>query len=219
MSNSTPPPRRPTTDAASFPLPTLPAGLDVQDYIKTLVSPFEDARGALLSVIASAQTSIYLADYGFTMIDLCDLLIAKAQAGVRVVMVLDHTQAMGTTEHPLVQRLIEAAKQTALLSVVISTSPHKGAIMHLKTAICDGYLCVDGSFNFSGQDGDHGAEAEANDLNIIPSVKRAALFTGRIMQIHDWALVHEARYQTIGPDASVGAAPPDGGDVAPTPRT
>ncbi len=83
----------------------------------------------------------------------------------------------------------------------------------------DSWLCLDGSFNFSGKGEEDGAQAEANDLNIVPSRKRAALFTGRIMALHDWALTHEARYQLIGPEATIGARPPEGGDAAPSPRT
>ncbi len=201
-----------------LPLPALPEGFDLQDLVQTLISPWDDARAALLAAIASATTSIYIADYGLTMPDLVDALIAKAAQGVRVVVVLDHTESTGTAEHPLVLRLVEAATRTPLLSVVIATSP-TGHIMHLKTMVIDAWLVVDGSYNFSGKRNEEGAQAEVNDLNIVPSRKRAALFTGRIMALHDWALTHEARYQVIGPEATIGARPPDGGDVAPSPRT
>ena len=193
----------------SFPL--LPADFDVQDVIDSRVSPYQDARGLIMQEVGKATTSIYVADFGWTMPDLQELLIQKAASGVRVVIVLDHSQSAGSTEHPLVASLVDAARSTPLLSVVIATSPESHAIMHLKTVCIDGTVTISGSFNLSGKDDHAGAQREVNQVDVIRSHKRALYYTGYIMIVHDFALTHEPQYQIVPPEATIAAstAPPE----------
>jgi hypothetical protein len=62
----------------------------------------------VLDLIDSAAQSIRVADYSYNLPALTMALVAKHKAGVDVALVLDHSQAAGTTEKPQVAALVEA---------------------------------------------------------------------------------------------------------------
>lgn len=142
---------------------------------QTFFSPDDDVLGAFLKFIGSAQKLIRIADYSFNLAPLVDLLIAKHQAGVDVALVLDRTQAAGTTEKPQVERL-----RAAGVPLRIGTSS-KRKIMHCKFAVVEEDWVSSGSWNYTGT-----ASDENNVLDLEHNATRATAFLAYWQEMWDW---------------------------------
>ena len=95
-----------------------------------------------------------------------------------IVFLLDKSQTVsrsGKYEQAQIKRLRDAG-----IEVVIGTSEQKHNIMHLKMTIRDGLWVEDGSWNYSKS-----ANTQANNVNVIKSPKRAALF------LKDWQRMYD----------------------------
>ena len=112
--------------------------------MRTLFAPDDDTTGEFLKFIGGAQSSITMLIYGYHLPALSDILIAKHKAGVRVRIILDHSQEAGKAEGVEVQRLIDAG-----VPILIGTSPEHGQILHTKMTVVDGEHVEDGSWNYS----------------------------------------------------------------------
>lgn len=156
----------------------------IQLGIQTYFSPDDDTQAVFLRFLQQAQTSIYIAIYGFHLPPAQDLLIAKAQAGVPVAIIMDHTQADGKYEAPEVQHLIQGG-----CAVTIGSS-EKHHIMHHKFAVVDDLHVLAGSWNFS-----QSASLEDNFLQITSNTDHAALFIAKWHEMHDWMHQYEPQWQ------------------------
>jgi phosphatidylserine/phosphatidylglycerophosphate/cardiolipin synthase-like enzyme len=150
------------------------------------LSPDDDCHAALLAAARSATKSLHVLIYGFTLPDLVDVLIQKQHAGLSVGVVVDHTQASGATQEPLMQRLVDAG-----VPVTITTS--HGAIMHEKCLLVDlelgadhnASLAVYGSWNFS-----RGANKQANHLQSDNDPSICAAFWQQYQQMQQYGVAH-----------------------------
>jgi len=148
----------------------LPAGcedIDPQDLIETVATPKQSGLAAYLKFLDRAQSSVYVAIYGFTEASIGDKLIALHKDGKTVRVLADRSQAKGRYGKALILKLRQAG-----IEVTIGTSPRSG-IMHKKFTIIDGVWVEDGSWNYSAS-----ADKQANLLNFMRSKKRADLLMG-----------------------------------------
>lgn len=88
-------------------------------------SPDDDTVAAYLTWLSS-QTFIRIADFSFNLVALTDLLISRHQSGADISLVLDKSQASGSTEIPQIARL-----RVSGIPLVLGTS-RKHRIMHDK---------------------------------------------------------------------------------------
>lgn len=147
--------------------------------VRTLYSPVDDVKGALLFLIGSAQAEVDVAMYGFADPDLAHALrLLLANPAVRVQLTLDSSQAAGAHE-----REILAAEAFPNSSVAVGCSEH-GRIMHMKLMIIDGTVLVSGSTNWSGA----AEHLQDNELTVTISPARAAEARQRINTIHQHML-------------------------------
>jgi phosphatidylserine/phosphatidylglycerophosphate/cardiolipin synthase-like enzyme len=154
--------------------------IDPQDYIETSFMPYQSGIDAYLKFLDGTKTSLRVAVYELTEPRIVDKAIELKQRGVKdIIFLLDHSQTVarsGKYEQPLIKRLRDAG-----IEVVIGTSEAKHNIMHLKMTIRDGLWVEDGSWNYSKS-----ANTQANDVNVIKSRKRAALFLADWKRMYDF---------------------------------
>ena len=155
--------------------------------VKSLFSPDDDVAAEILKEVGSAQSSILMMIYGFTLVPLVDLLIAKHQAGITVQLVLDKTQAAGKTESLQVERL-----KAAGVDFVIGTSPKAHQIMHEKGICIDNVHVITGSYNFSAS-----AANQVNHCDFIYSKDRADWFTKQFASLRDWIVTNEPQQPLV----------------------
>jgi len=151
------------------------SGVDPQDYIETVFTPYQSGLAAYLNFLDGTKHSLRIASYSLTEESITDKPIELKGRGVKDIIVLvDKSQTLSggrnktglKYQQEQVQRLRDAG-----IEVVIGTSEKRGQIMHLKATVRDGEWVEDGSWNYSGS-----ADFQNNNLNIIRSPKRAKLF-------------------------------------------
>lgn len=147
---------------------------------ETYFSPDEDCEAVLIAFVQSAKISVRLADYSFNLQSLTDTLIAQYAAGIDVQLVLDKSQAAGSSERPIVAEL-----RAAGVPLVVGTSD-KHRILHSKFLVVDGIAVLSGSYNFT-----HTASLENNYFDIAHNPLRAQAFTDAWQTMHDWIETHE----------------------------
>jgi phosphatidylserine/phosphatidylglycerophosphate/cardiolipin synthase-like enzyme len=160
----------------------------------TYFAPYDDVSDVLVSLAKSATTSIHLDIYGLTFGPLIDALIERDAAGVHVNIVADHSQAMGTTEKPQLQRLCDAG-----IDLLVGVSA-RGGIDHSKYIVVDGELgaadpasCVGfGSFNFSLS-----AESQDNTFSVRSDAGLVSAFLANWQRVHDDAAGRHPEWQPI----------------------
>jgi phosphatidylserine/phosphatidylglycerophosphate/cardiolipin synthase-like enzyme len=113
--------------------------------------PQDACKDKLIDKVNSAQKSIYIAIYSFTLDDLASALISAKQRGVDVKVIFDYDQS--TSSYSDDEKLIAAG-------IPIARRNGSG-YMHNKFTIIDGNLIATGSFNYS-QNAD-----ERNDENLV----------------------------------------------------
>lgn len=122
--------------------------------VYTLPKDGDDARAVFLELLHSPGET-WIADYGFTEADLCREIETADQNGIIVHLLLDRSQAAGSTERKVLADLIAQLKQsdvTITTAGPLSKSPSQ--IMHSKAMVVratDGGedWCWFGSVNFS----------------------------------------------------------------------
>lgn len=166
--------------------------------IRTLFAPFDDTAGEFLRFIQSAQSSIDMQIYGCHLPALTQALIAKHQAGVRVSIILDHTQAEGTAEAGEVQKLVDAG-----VPLLVGTSPVHHAILHSKFTVIDEQSVEHGSWNYSLS-----ASQQSNDMHYVEgSAEYAAAYLRHHDRIRAFILLHEMAMQPTGATPASAALP------------
>ncbi len=108
--------------------------------VEVYFSPEDHPLTHLMPLLEGAQKSIYFMAFNFTDDDLSQLLIAKAQQGVKVAGVFDERQAHTSKGHEY-----EHLK-AAGLPVFLDANPYA---MHHKVFIIDEEIVVFGSYNFT----------------------------------------------------------------------
>lgn len=147
---------------------------------KTYFSPDDDTTGAYLAFLGTATKKVRLADYSFNMDAIVELLIELKNKGVDVQLVLDRSQASGSTEKPEVAKLREAG-----VNFVVGTSD-KHKIMHNKFTVIDDEWVQSGSWNYTTA-----ASDENNFFDVEHSPTRAAQFSAYWQEMYDWISANE----------------------------
>lgn len=153
--------------------------------VVTLFAPFDDTQAAFLKFVGRAKKSICVSIYGFHLPPLTALLVAKHQAGVKVSVILDHTQAEGKAESGEVQKLVDAG-----VPLLIGTSPIHRQILHSKFTIVDGKAVEVGSWNYSLS-----ASQQSNTMTFIEDRAYARTFVQHWNRIRDFITLHEMAMQ------------------------
>lgn len=182
----------------------MPAEASVR--VRTLFAPFDSVTDAYLAFLQSARRSVYIVCYGFTLAPLMDTLIAQHQAGVRVSLILDHTQAAGVAERVQVQRLLDAQ-----VPLFIGTSPVHRQILHSKFTVVDERAVESGSWNYSLS-----ASAQSNTLTFVEDADYARAYLEHFHRLWGFIHLHEMVMQPAGETAAEDA-PADALADDPTP--
>lgn len=156
--------------------------------VRTLFAPFDSTAEEYLRFVSAARHSIHIIIYGLHLPALTDLLIAKHQAGVRVGLILDHTQAAGRAEAGEVARLVAAG-----VPLVIGTSPVHGQILHTKATIVDEVDVESGSWNYSLS-----ASQQSNTLTFVHDAEYARAYLDHWHRIRGFVTLHDMLYQPAG---------------------
>lgn len=165
-----------------FKFPPVPAGYP--DNQRTLYSPVDNVKGALLYLLGSAKQSLVVAMYGFADQDLANILYRKLiNEHVYVQITLDETQACGAHE-----KAILTAENYPSSSVAVGRS-ERSAIMHLKEFVIDGHIVGTGSTNWS----DNAETKQDNALVVIADPFVAAEARARIDCIHSSIVAKAAK--------------------------
>ena len=140
---------------------------DYAPNVRRFYSPQDNVHGAIRALLSGATQSIYVSMYGEDDPELTDIIIKAASDPTIFVQInLDKTQAAGTAEKSLVEKL-EGCPATR---VAVGTSA-SGLINHLKMVVCDSLFTLSGSTNWSqgkagggegAGDGKHGQNNEAS---------------------------------------------------------
>jgi phosphatidylserine/phosphatidylglycerophosphate/cardiolipin synthase-like enzyme len=145
----------------------------------TYFCPQDDAETALLAQVQSAKKTVRLCDYSYNLQNLTQILISLFKAGVDVSLVLDSSQAKGSTEVPEVTEI----KSSGIPLVIGESSDHK--IVHSKYVVIDDSIVCSGSYNFTNVAGQ-----EDNFMDVETSSDRAAAFTENWQQIRQWIVTN-----------------------------
>lgn len=117
---------------------------EVTTYFSPSRAAQAGAKGALMDELAKAQKRIQFLAFSYTDDEIGQLMLNKAQAGVKVEGVFEKSQAASRYSEYKTLNAAEAA--TPGLDVRIDTNP---ALMHHKVMIIDDSTLIMGSFNFS----------------------------------------------------------------------
>ncbi len=138
-----------------------------------LHSPEDPAQETYLSWIASAKSELYISDYSFNLVQYETIIPQLLAAGVHIGLVLDSSQAKGSSETPLIvffKKLLTQYPQSFVM--VLGESPdHK--INHDKFTVKDRLQVEYGSYNYTAA-----AEKENNFLVFDSDPQVAAWFRG-----------------------------------------
>lgn len=125
------------------------------------VCPQDHCSEKLIAFIQSANSSVHVMIYSFTLDEVADALIAAKQKGLDVKVLMDNTQA--GNQYSEDERLMAAGVEVKIMNL---PSTH---IFHHKVAIIDGKSFSTGSFNYS-QNADEG---NAENLMMVSNIKMA----------------------------------------------
>lgn len=156
--------------------------------VRTLFAPYDATTDEYLAFVSSAKRSIYILIYGMHLPALTETLIAKHRAGVKVNLILDHSQAAGRAESAEVQKLVDAG-----VPLLIGTSPVHHQILHTKATIIDECAVESGSWNYSLS-----ASAQSNTLTFVHDVEYARAYLQHWHTIRGFVALHDMIYQPKG---------------------
>ena len=147
---------------------------------EVLFAPQDPCQDRLLRFVRETGSTLLVADYSYNLHALTEELIALHQQGMAVHLVLDASQAAGSSERPEIAQL-----KAAGLDLVIGTSEdHR--IMHNKFLVRDGLDVLHGSYNFTST-----AAKESNVLMVERFPDLAGAFTAAWHRMRDWIVANE----------------------------
>ena len=140
---------------------------DYPQFIRTFYSPVDDVHGVLKAIIASCQSSLVVAMYGYDDDELAEIIAGHLDNdAIHCQITLDKSQAGGVHERAILEKY---KAQMDSNSVAIGTS-ERGAIMHRKMVVVDGTWRISGSTNWS----ESGECKQDNELTVVYSAVVAA---------------------------------------------
>lgn len=150
---------------------------DITEDLTTVFTPYTSGTNTYITWLDShcTRTSmVYVMDYTFTNQLVVDEYVKLANAGVRLHIMLDKSEFNAVKSEAL---LVDQLKQAGI-EVIITTSPVKHAIMHLKATVIDECYVENGSWNYTSA-----ADNQVNvlEFNNTPSLARGHEF----MQLWD----------------------------------
>ncbi len=135
----------------------------------------------------------YISAFGFTLQPMFDEIMAADAAGIKVHLLLDHSQSTGHAEAPKVKALALAMKNgdvTITTAGINSGKPSQ--IWHWKGLVVmhEPAVCWEGSVNFSLSGWDQG-----NSARIFQADEWAQVFIAQFEAHRLWARANEPQYQ------------------------
>jgi len=158
---------------------TLPSSFIAEVFF----SPNGGCEAQVIHWINAANQSIHVLIYSFTLDDVGAALISATERGIDVKVVFEKSQISQYSEYQ--------ALKAAGLPVKNDTNSE---LMHHKVAIIDGYIILDGSFNWSG----NAEERNNENLLVIRDPPLAQLFEAEFQKI--WS-------QSVGPETTTTVTP------------
>lgn len=155
---------------------------------RILFAPFDPTTQEFLAFLESAAHHIDTVVFGWHLPAMTDILVAKHQAGVKVSLLLDHSQAQGKAEKEEIAKLIAAG-----VPFLIGTSPQHGQIMHSKFTVVDGERVEHGSWNYSLSAG-----YQSNTVIFHEDAGIAQAFLAHHDQLRSFIVMHQQVYQPQG---------------------
>lgn len=130
-----------------------PIQAEVEDEV--LFSPEQSQQivQRLVRVADLAQTTLDVAIFGFTDLDVANALVMAKKRGVKVRVYRDKTQESGKAQHVITNILEKAGIEVKIKET--------SALMHMKLMISDSVRYATGSYNWSA-----GAKGQDNDLYV-----------------------------------------------------
>lgn len=127
------------------------------EQLQVCFTPTQSCLPKIIQAIDQANTNINLLGYAFTSKPITQALIQAKQRGVKIRIVLDHSQQFQKHAQDVIRQLYKAKIEVRF--------DHSVAIAHNKVLIIDEVLVITGSYNWS-----HAAEFKnAENLVFIPS--------------------------------------------------
>lgn len=142
--------------------------------IETYFSPDDGVERRIVELISGATQSIDMLAFSFTSDPIAAAILAKAQAGLAIRIVLDFDQAYSNTGGEY-QNLLDAGLDVRL--------DGNWEDMHHKVIVIDGETVITGSYNFSR------SAAERNDENVlvITDAALAGAYLGEFERVYSLA--------------------------------
>ena len=116
--------------------------------VQVYFSPNGGATDAVVDTLEHATNSVLVQAYSFTSAPIAKTLVDAHRRGVKVLVILDHSQR--------IEKYSEAdfLRNSSIPTLIDAQHP----IAHNKIIIIDGYLVLTGSFNFTRAAEEHNAE-------------------------------------------------------------
>ncbi len=140
--------------------------------VKVFFCPEDACADAVISLIDSANESVHVAVYSFTLDSIADALIRAKQRGVDVKVVLESQQV---SQYSVYEKLKDAG-----IDVLLDSNP---AYMHDKIAVIDGRIVITGSYNWTKRATNQNNE----NLVVIYSKKLSEEFEAELEKIYSSA--------------------------------
>ena len=152
-----------------------------------------EAQSAFLAVLHSPEDT-YLEDYGFALKELYDEIKKADDAGVVVHIMIDHLQACGHTEKPMVKELSEYLKHGDITITTAGPEAQKSSEIAHRKRIMDlaGNVAL-GSVNASHD----GFFSQTNDMISFNDIEYVKSAIERFKVRQAWARVHLKEAQVM----------------------
>jgi len=153
------------------------------------------AQQKFLALLANPG-EVWMSAYGFTLQPMFDELLRADARGVKIHLLLDHSQEAGRAEAPRVKNLVANLKHGDVTITTAGINSHAPSqIWHWKGFVvqrtaASQYDCWEGSTNFS-----QGAWLQGNSARTFSSAEWAQKFIQQFLAHREWARANEPQYQ------------------------
>ncbi|MDQ5935176.1 MAG: hypothetical protein QG574_2482 [Cyanobacteriota bacterium erpe_2018_sw_21hr_WHONDRS-SW48-000092_B_bin.40] len=161
------------------------SGVDPQDYMTTVFTPYEDAQAEYLKFLDGTKHKLRIGVYSYTNDAITDKIVELHRRGVKdIKVIVDKSQSVARSAQYQQEQINKLRAEG--IEVIVGTSEKKHQIMHLKFTVRDDEWVEDGSWNYSVS-----ANDQNNNLNFVQSKKRAALFTANWDRMRTFMLTQD----------------------------